>query len=147
VSNKKLLLRKLFTPFRYLWAFPITLLGLSFVLPTLLSGGRVRVERGALEVYGGFARIFLRRCLVITASAMCIGHVILGQDRDALEHTRDHEHVHVRQCERWGAFIIPAYLISSFLAWRSGKHFYFDNRFEREAYGLDAAKHNQGTQS
>jgi hypothetical protein len=69
---------------------------------------------------------------------MCLGHVVLGQDREALEQTRDHEHVHVRQCERWGAFIVPAYLLSSFLAWRSGKHFYFDNRFEREAYGLDS---------
>ena len=131
------MLRKLLIPLRYLWAFPITLLGLSFVAPTLLTGGRVRVERGAIEVYGGFARFFLRRCLVITASAMCIGHVILGQDREGLDQTRDHEHVHVRQCERWGMFIIPAYLLSSFLAWRRGKHFYFDNRFEREAYGLD----------
>lgn len=124
-------------PLRYAWAFPVTLLGLSFVLPTLVSGGRVRAERGALEVYGGFARFFLRRCLAIQASAMCLGHVVLGQDRESLEQTRDHEHVHVRQCERWGVFIVPAYMISSFLAWRRGQHFYFDNRFEREAYGLD----------
>lgn len=126
------------TPFRYLWALPVTLLGLAFVAPTLATGGRVRAERGALEVYGGFARFFLRRCLAIQASAMCLGHVVLGQDHEALEQARDHEHVHVRQCERWGVFIIPAYLISSFLAWRRGQHFYFDNRFEREAYGLDA---------
>lgn len=131
------MLPTLLMPLRYLWALPVTLLGLSFVLPTLLSGGRVRAERGALEVYGGFARFFLRRCLAIQASAMCLGHVVLGQDREALEQTRDHEHVHVRQCERWGVFIIPAYLLSSFLAWRRGQHFYFDNRFEREAYGLD----------
>ena len=31
--------------------------------------------------------------------------------------------------------MIPAYFLSSFLAWRRGDHFYFDNRFEREAYG------------
>src|SRR6478752_216398 len=125
------MLRKLLTPFRYLWAFPVTLLGLSFVLPTLLTGGRVRVERGALEVYGGFTRFVLRRCLMVHASAMCLGHVVLGQDRECLDHSRDHEHVHVRQCERWGLFIVPAYLLSSFLAWRAGKHFYFDNSFER----------------
>ncbi|VTR93902.1 Uncharacterized protein OS=Chlorobium sp. GBChlB GN=HY22_07765 PE=4 SV=1 [Gemmata massiliana] len=131
------MLRLLTLPFRYLWALPVTLLGVPVVPLTLVTGGRVRVERGALEVYGGFARFFLLRCLVIKASAMCLGHIILGQDRESLDHSRDHEHVHVRQCERWGAFIVPAYLLSSFLAWRRGGHFYFDNRFEREAYGLD----------
>lgn len=131
----------------YAWALPVTSLGLTFVLPTLLTGGRVRAERGALEVYGGFARFFLRNCLFIKASAMCLGHVILGQDRDSLEHTRDHEHVHVKQCERWGLFIVPAYIVSSFLAWRRGENFYFDNMFEREAYGLDArrAAEREGT--
>jgi|SRR5579883_201353 len=132
-----MMLHTLLAPFRYVWALPVTSLGLVFVPLTLVSGGRMRVERGALEVYGGFARFFLRRCLVIHASAMCLGHIVLGQDRESLEHSRDHEHVHVRQCERWGVFIIPAYLLSSFFAWRRGKHFYFDNRFEREAYGLD----------
>jgi hypothetical protein len=117
------------------------------VPPALLTGGGLRAERGALEVTGGFARFFLRRCLAIEASAMCLGHVLLGQDRDSLNHARDHEHVHVRQCERWGVFIVPAYLLSSFLAWRRGGHFYFDNRFEREAYGLDAAKFEQRRQS
>ena len=129
--------RHLTSPFRYLWALPVTALGLVFVLPTLLTGGRVRVERGALEVYGGFARFFLRRCLLIKASAMCLGHVVLGQDRECLDCARDHEHVHVRQCERWGVLIVPAYLLSSFFAWRRGDHFYFDNMFEREAYGTD----------
>ena len=131
--------RYLTRPLCYLWAFPVTLLGLPIIPLALATGGRVRVERGTLEVYGGFARFFLRRCLLIKASAMCLGHIVLGQDRECLDQTRDHEHVHVRQCERWGAFIVPAYVLSSFFAWRSGKHFYFDNRFEREAYGLDAA--------
>lgn len=120
----------------YLWAFPNTLLGFVFVVPTLLSGGRARVERGVLELHGGFARFFLRRCLFVKASALCLGHVILGLDRDCLDHARDHEHVHVRQYERWGPFMLPAYFLSSYLVWRRGGHFYFDNRFEREAYGL-----------
>lgn len=134
-------------PFRYAWALPVTLLGLSLVPLTLLTGGRARVERGALEIHGGFARFFLRRCLAIRASAMCLGHVILGQDRDALDHSRDHEHVHVRQCERWGGFIIVAYPLASYLAWRRGGHFYFDNPFEREAYGLDQEKSPRRWQS
>jgi hypothetical protein len=120
----------------YLWAAPNTLFGLAFVPLALATGGRVRAERGAVEVHGGFARFFLRRCLLIRASALTLGHVILGQDRDCLDHSRDHEHVHVRQYARWGPFMLPAYFLSSFLAWRRGEHFYFDNRFEREAYGL-----------
>ena len=122
--------------FRYLWALPNTLLGLAFLLPALVTGGRVRFERGAIEIHGGFARFFLRRCLLVSASALTLGHVIIGQDRDCLDHSRDHEHVHVRQYECWGAFMLPAYFLSSLLAWRRGGHFYFDNRFEREAYGL-----------
>ena len=120
----------------YTWASPNTLLGLSFLLPVLASGGRVRTERGAVEIHGGFARFFLRKCLLVDAAALTLGHVILGQDRYCLDRARDHEHVHVRQYERWGPFFLPAYFLSSFLAWRRGQHFYLDNHFEREAYGL-----------
>ncbi len=122
---------------KYLWAFPNTTIGLSFIPATLISGGRVRFERGAIEVYGGFTRFFLTRCLLIRAAAMCLGHVILGVDRDCLDSSRDHEHVHVRQYERWGPFMLPAYFLFSLQAWRRGEHFYLGNRFEREAYGLN----------
>lgn len=125
----------LLRPLAYLWAAPNSLLGLLFLAPALLSGGRMRIERGVLEIHGGFARFFLRHCLFVRASALCLGHVIIGQDRDCLDHARDHEHVHVSQYECWGPFMIPAYFLSSFLAWHRGQHFYFDNCFEREAYG------------
>ena len=119
----------------YAWALvPNTLVGLLFAPLVLLTGGRVRVERGVVELHGGFARFFLRRCLMINASALTLGHVILGQDRDCLDCARDHEHVHVRQYERWGPLFLPAYFLSSYLAWRRGEHFYLGNRFEREAY-------------
>jgi len=128
---------QLLRPFAYLWVFPNTVLGLLFVLPALLSGGGVRFERGAIEVHGGITRFFLQHCLFVKASALCLGHAILGQDRECLDHSRDHEHVHVKQYERWGPLMIPLYFLSSIQAWRRGQHFYFDNRFEREAYGLD----------
>lgn len=123
-------------PLAYLWASPNTLLGLLAVPPTLLTGGRVRVVRGAVEVRGGFARFVLRHLLFIDAAALTLGHVILGRDADALDRARDHEHVHVRQYERWGPMFLPAYLLSSLLAWRRGEHFYLDNRFEKEAYAV-----------
>src|SRR4051794_4817726 len=128
--------RLLTRPLAYLWASPNTLLGLLFLAPAILSGGRVRAERGVMEIHGGFARFFLRRMLYIKASALTLGHVIVGQDLDCLDHCRDHEHVPVRQYERWGPFFLPAYFLSSFLAWRRGANPYFDNRFEREAFAV-----------
>jgi hypothetical protein len=126
--------RKLLRPIAYLWAAPNSVIGLLFVVPVLLTGGQLRVERGVLELHGGVARFFLRHCLFVQASALCLGHVIIGQDRACLDYSRNHEHVHVRQYERWGPFLLPAYFLSSYLAWRRGGHFYFDNRFERQAY-------------
>ncbi len=117
----------------FAWALPNTLLGACFLPLALVTGGRVRFERGAMEIHGGFAKWFLRR-VARGASAMTLGHVILGQKRWCLDWARDHEHVHVGQYMRWGPFMLPAYALSSFLCWRRGQHPYFDNRFEREAY-------------
>jgi hypothetical protein len=84
---------------------------------------------GALEFYGGFAGWFLSKTPV-RASAMTLGHVILGRDAQCLELCRAHEQIHVRQVERWGVFFIPAYLASSCVAAARGRHFYLDNAFE-----------------
>ena len=116
----------------YLWAGPTTTVGLIAGGLALLTGGRVQVERGALEFHGGFARWLLERRLV-RASAMTLGHVILGRDPRCLESCRDHEQAHVRQVERWGALFLPAYGIASVLAWGQGRHYYLDNWFEIDA--------------
>jgi hypothetical protein len=65
---------------------------------------------------------------------MTLGHVVLAQDQRSLIASRKHERVHVAQYERWGPLMIPLYLISSGAAGLSGKHPYWDNRFEREAF-------------
>jgi hypothetical protein len=117
----------------FTWALPNTLLGACFVPLALLSGGAVRFERGAMEIHGGLAKWHLRR-VARGASAMTLGHVILGQSRWCLDWARDHEHVHVRQYMRWGPFFLPAYALSSFLCWCRGQNPYFDNRFEKPAY-------------
>ena len=123
--------------FLYLWASPTTLIGLLFLLPALLTGGRARVVQGVLELHGGFVTWFLRRCTLLRggASAMTLGHVVLGRDEQLLDATRNHERVHVRQCERWGPLFLPAYLIACIVAMLRGKRAYMDNVFEREAYG------------
>ena len=124
----------------YLWALPTTSVGLLFVPLALLSrSGGARVVDGVLEVHGGGVAFFLRRCTLLRggASAMTLGHVVLGRDEQLLELTRDHERVHVRQCERWGPLFIPAYLLASVLVKLRGGRPYEDNPFEREAYGRE----------
>ena len=120
----------------YAWAFPTTMLGLLFVPESLLSG-QVRWVDQALEVHGRWARFFLSRCTLLPegASAMTLGHVILCRDSALPQATRIHEHVHVRQCERWGPLFIPAYLSISALLWLRGREWYDENPFEREAFG------------
>jgi hypothetical protein len=44
-----------------------------------------------------------------------------------------HEVAHVRQWRRHGAGFPLLYLRASVRAWRAGRHWYWDNTFEREA--------------
>lgn len=129
-------------PLVYVWASPMTALGLAFVPAALLTRGRLTVVDGVLEVHGGAVRFFLLRLVPIVggAAAMTLGHVVIGLDADTLERTRSHERIHVRQCERWGPLFGPAYLTASLLVWVRGGDAYRDNPFEREAFendGLD----------
>jgi len=116
----------------YAWSFPTSLLGLFFLHPTLLTGGRARIVDGVLEIHGGLTTFFLEKCPLLPggASAMTLGHVVLGRDQVSLNRTRAHERVHVRQCETWGPFFLPAYGIASALALLRGRDPYLDNYFE-----------------
>jgi hypothetical protein len=121
---------------RYLWASPNTLLGLLLALFSLATGSGARVVNGVVEVHGGLLSKVLRRCVPLPggAAAITIGHVILGQDVASLARVRRHEHVHVRQYERWGPAFLPAYLMASIWARIRTGHAYRGNHFEREAY-------------
>src|SRR5258706_13830600 len=112
-----------------------TLAGLFFLHPPLLTGGRARVVGGVLEIHGGLSRLFLEKCTLLPggASAMTLGHVVLGRDESSLDRTRAHERIHVSQFEKWGPFFLPAYGIASALALLRGQDPYLDNRFEIEA--------------
>lgn len=129
-------LRPIRTVLRYLWAGPATCLGLAFLPLTLLTGGRAALVFGVLEISGGLTTLFLRWCTALPggASAMTLGHVVLGVDEHALRLTRPHERVHVRQYERWGPLFIPAYLAASVWIRLRGGDAYRDNPFEREAF-------------
>jgi hypothetical protein len=103
----------------------------------LASGGRIQWVEGVLEVYGGFVTWFLTRgmpWMPSGAAAMTLGHVVLGCDRDCLARSRRHEHVHVRQYERWGPLFLPLYVYFSFILWLQKRDPYLENPFEVEAY-------------
>jgi hypothetical protein len=122
--------------FIYAWALPTTAVGLIAAALTLLTGGRVRRHTGVLEAHGGFSAFALRRLVPLPggASAMTLGHVVIARDPACHDRTRTHERVHVRQCERWGPFFFPAYLLASLYLLIRRKDAYHDNPFEREAY-------------
>jgi hypothetical protein len=116
----------------YLWTLPNTLLGLPLAVAAMGTGGRARVQDGVVEAYGGAVTFILRRLVLLRggASAMTLGHVVVGRDAASLERTRTHERVHVRQYEAWGPFFLSAYAVASLVAAARGRHYYRDNRFE-----------------
>jgi hypothetical protein len=73
--------------------------------------------------------------------------VIVGEDDRALDRCRAHEHVHVRQAERWGPLFILAYLAAGLWAHLRGRHHYHDNPFEAEARKPEIEARKQGAPS
>jgi hypothetical protein len=120
----------------YVWASPASLIGASVGVCGLLTGGGWQATRGVLEFHGGCIHWAFVRFPRVKPAAMTLGHTILGRSIEALECTRDHEHVHVRQYERWGPFFLPAYLLCSVVIWFQGRDPYRDNPFEVEAFDL-----------
>ncbi|MES2264836.1 MAG: signal peptide prediction [Pseudomonadota bacterium] len=123
-----------------LWAGPNTLLGLLAGGAVLCFGGQAQRIRGVVEFSGGLlGAVAAAMPAPMRFSAITFGHVILGVSKAELSAVREHEHVHVRQYERWGPLFLPAYAASS--AWQliCGRHGYRDNFFEREAYAADAS--------
>ena len=120
----------------YLWASPNTIFGIAVGL-MLMS--RFRRVEGVIEIHGPLMATVLSN-LPVPALAMTMGHVIFGQTEAALDITRRHEHVHVRQYERWGPFFVPAYLSVSAYLYLRGRDGYRENPFEIEAYAVDTPR-------
>jgi hypothetical protein len=119
---------------RYLWAGPTTLIGLLVAL-ALIRRGRFACVDGVVEAHSPLLERALASFTLLArgADTMTLGHVVLGRNARALEATRAHERVHVRQYETWGPFFLPAYFLAGACALATGRHPYFDNRFELEA--------------
>jgi len=119
----------------YLWALPVTLLGMLVVLIARSSGGALQRVDGVLEAAGGWPARVLRRGFLFSGSvaAITLGHVVVGVSWADLAATRAHERAHVRQFERWGVLLLVLYPLAGLLAWLRGGHPYRDNVFECEA--------------
>lgn len=116
-----------------IWAAPCSLLGLAVGAAALVTGGKARRVGRILEFHGGAACWMLEH-FPGDPWAMTLGHTVLGRTAAALDVSRDHELVHVRQYERWGPVFLPAYLLASLWLWLVGRDPYRDNPFEVEAY-------------
>ena len=127
--------RRLLVLLAIVWASPWTLLGLTGGLLALATGGTIQRTGRVVECYGGVLGWLLAKAPIVGgASAMTLGHVVLGRSQFDIDRTRAHEAVHVAQYERWGLLFIPAYFGCSIWLWLRGRNPYFDNPFEREAY-------------
>lgn len=119
----------------FAWASPYTLLGLLIGGVGLMTGGTAQRRGRTLEFYGGAVTWFVTHLPHGQFTlAMTLGHTILGRTAASLDVARPHELVHVRQFERWGFFMGPAYLLSSLVLWLMGRQPYRDNPFEKQAY-------------
>ena len=107
------------------WSAPLTLVGLA---AAALSGARPRWDRSrrclVATGVGGPSGIALR---IVGAGANTIGQVVLCTSDAPSETLLDHEAVHVRQAERLGPLLVPAYL------WLNALHGYRDNPLEHAA--------------
>ena len=131
---------------RVLWVLPVSVFALP-LLPLALWRAQWRVIGGVLEISSPALSWFLQgpwfRAMSGGSgfSAATIGHVIVARDSECMDGCRVHEHVHVRQCERWGALFPLAYVVAGLhAAWRakSWPAYYWDNPFEQEARAAEA---------
>ncbi len=118
----------------YLWAAPVSALGVALALLALACGARLRARRGCVECVGGeLGQLAAALPRPLGFVAITLGHVVLAANDEVLERFRAHEHAHVRQYERWGALLLPAYLLASLWQLARGGAPYRDNWFERDA--------------
>lgn len=124
-----------------IWAAPTTAIGLVLMVAGARHA-RIRVVDGVMEAHGPALAWILAHLVPLSggAAALTLGHLVLARDAQSLDETRAHERVHVRQCETWGPLFIPVYLAAGLIAALRGRHYYFDNPFEREAFGAERAR-------
>lgn len=109
---------------QYIWAAPVSLLGL---LLAVVWRGSPLWHKGVLEVYVGQA-MWPR-----WAGGITLGWVILYRNVMPSDKLQIHEREHVRQCMVLGPLSLLLYPLASLCAWVSGGDYYRDNAFEVRA--------------
>jgi hypothetical protein len=123
----------------YAAALPVSAAAAAMLPFVVATGGRVRVRDGVVEAEGGLlGPVLARGNPWFPIAAITLGHVVLAVDACALESTRAHERIHVRQYEKFGALFPLLYLASSLRAIAVGGRAYRDNAFEKEACARSA---------
>lgn len=108
-----------------LWASPLTAVGL---LLAILAGRRPRWDAAhGCFVVDGMRGPSAQALRAVGASANTIGQVVLSRYEATPEVLLAHEAVHVRQTERLGPLMFPAYV------WLGARYGYRDHPLERSA--------------
>lgn len=127
---------------RTAWTLPTTAVGLTIGAACLPFGAKWSLHSGVIEIHGGGVAWLLENATLLKGGALAItfGDCVLGRSQAALDLTRDHERVHVRQARKWGALFIPAYLAASLIAKLQRQDAYRGNIFEKEAFAISDAR-------
>ena len=127
---------------RTMWVLPTTAVGLGIGAVCLPFGAKWKIHSGVIEIHGGGVSWLLEHMTTLEGGALAItlGESVLGRTQAALDMTRLHERVHVKQARRWGPLFIPAYLGTSLWIWWRGGEAYRGNPFEVEAYRVSDAR-------
>ena len=132
----------------YLWAFPVSFIGLVPGALAKLFGAKIAVISGVLEISLAPRNSSLQALARRSAfSAITFGHVVLAASEQDQNHFRSHERVHVKQYERWGPLFLLAYPAESAMQLLRGRRPYLDNRFEVQARERAARRTNTSTEA
>jgi hypothetical protein len=139
-------LRHFTTTCLWLWALPLTLLGLIVFAGARVAGcGRIQCitsQHGwVFAAVGGSLARLLQSHPLGSMAAVAIGCCVYAVDAKALAQHLPHELVHVRQAQCWGLLFPLAYLGNSVWHWCCGRCPYADNFFEKQANRLANEAH------
>ncbi len=129
---------------QYLWALPLTLLGLLMAACVWFFDKKQRIvsvntAQGATVfiVHGKMMSKLLCRHPMGSMLAMALGCCILARDEATAQDTLTHELVHVEQALRWGPLFPLVYALASVWARAHGGCAYRDNVFEKAAFAAE----------
>ncbi len=112
-----------------LWAVPVTLLGLLYLLVA-------KVKK--IELVGWVIRVRVEKLMFFPkwAAGLTLGSVVFVSEGSTPIDTWDHEMVHVNQCRFWGPFMLVLYPLGCVQSWLAGGDPYRHNPFESQAYDI-----------